>query len=109
MFVANGGFAHGILQVGKGNGGSSGRAVAYQVGDPRFESQSRPSKFFIAPCVYPARNGLLIPSDSKRGEESNGKLPYIMPYAKNNQDPAPGSPMLGLSVGPTMLQLLATM
>ncbi|GFO28203.1 hypothetical protein PoB_005470800 [Plakobranchus ocellatus] len=26
-----------------------------------------------------------------------------MPYAKNNQDPTPGSPMLGLSVGPTLL------
>ncbi|GFN90365.1 hypothetical protein PoB_001687100 [Plakobranchus ocellatus] len=26
-----------------------------------------------------------------------------MPYAKNNQDPIPGSPMLGLSVGPTLL------
>ncbi|GFO03359.1 hypothetical protein PoB_002986400 [Plakobranchus ocellatus] len=27
----------------------------------------------------------------------------IMAYAKNNQDPTPGSPMLGLSVGPTLL------
>ncbi|GFN99990.1 hypothetical protein PoB_002649600 [Plakobranchus ocellatus] len=27
----------------------------------------------------------------------------IMPYAKNNQDPTPGSQMLGLSVGPTLL------
>ncbi|GFO28814.1 hypothetical protein PoB_005531900 [Plakobranchus ocellatus] len=27
----------------------------------------------------------------------------IMPHAKNNQDPTPGSPMLGLSVGPTLI------
>ncbi|GFO21536.1 hypothetical protein PoB_004804100 [Plakobranchus ocellatus] len=27
----------------------------------------------------------------------------IMPYAKNNQNPTPGSPMLGLNVGPTLL------
>ncbi|GFO14566.1 RNA-directed DNA polymerase from mobile element jockey [Plakobranchus ocellatus] len=27
----------------------------------------------------------------------------IMPYAKNNQDSTPGSPMLGLSVGSTLL------
>ncbi|GFO30002.1 hypothetical protein PoB_005650700 [Plakobranchus ocellatus] len=26
----------------------------------------------------------------------------IMPYANNNQDPTPGSPMFGLSVGPTL-------
>ncbi|GFN78578.1 hypothetical protein PoB_000508400 [Plakobranchus ocellatus] len=36
-------------------------------------------------------------SESKVGEESNGKLPQ-MPYAKNNRDPTPGSPMLGLSL-----------
>ncbi|GFO31760.1 hypothetical protein PoB_005826500 [Plakobranchus ocellatus] len=29
-----------------------------------------------------------------------------MPYAKNNQDPTPGSPMLGLSVGPTLLLVI---
>ncbi|GFO33394.1 hypothetical protein PoB_005989900 [Plakobranchus ocellatus] len=29
----------------------------------------------------------------------------IMPYAKNNQDPPPGSPMLGLSTGSTLLRL----
>ncbi|GFO28407.1 hypothetical protein PoB_005491200 [Plakobranchus ocellatus] len=29
----------------------------------------------------------------------------IMPYAKNNRDPTPGSPMLGLSVGPTLLMV----
>ncbi|GFO09493.1 hypothetical protein PoB_003599800 [Plakobranchus ocellatus] len=27
----------------------------------------------------------------------------IMPYAKISQDPTPGSPMFGLSVGPTLL------
>ncbi|GFN89927.1 hypothetical protein PoB_001643300 [Plakobranchus ocellatus] len=30
----------------------------------------------------------------------------IMPYVKNNQDPTSASPMLGLSVGPTLLSLL---
>ncbi|GFO49993.1 hypothetical protein PoB_007649800 [Plakobranchus ocellatus] len=29
----------------------------------------------------------------------------IKPYAKNNQDPTPGSPMLGQSVEPTLLTL----
>ncbi|GFN82766.1 hypothetical protein PoB_000927200 [Plakobranchus ocellatus] len=29
-----------------------------------------------------------------------------MPYAKNNQDPTHGSPMLGLSVGPTLLTIV---
>ncbi|GFN97520.1 hypothetical protein PoB_002402600 [Plakobranchus ocellatus] len=55
--------------------------------------------------VHPALNGklgLLRPGESKGGEESNGKLPQ-MPYAKNNQDPTSSSPMLGLSVGPTLL------
>ncbi|GFO31842.1 mannose-binding protein c, partial [Plakobranchus ocellatus] len=46
--------------------------------------------------------GLLRPGESKGGEESNGKVPQML-YAKNNQDSTPGSPMLGLSVGPTLL------
>ncbi|GFN78935.1 hypothetical protein PoB_000544100 [Plakobranchus ocellatus] len=42
----------------KGSGGSSGRAVGYQVKGPRFESQSQPSQFFI---------GLLGPPSTKNG------------------------------------------
>ncbi|GFO20898.1 hypothetical protein PoB_004740300 [Plakobranchus ocellatus] len=33
------------------------RAVGYQVRGPRFESQSKPSQFFLLFCVYPALNG----------------------------------------------------
>ncbi|GFN94485.1 hypothetical protein PoB_002099100 [Plakobranchus ocellatus] len=31
----------------------------------------------------------------------------IMPFAKNNQDHTPGSPMLGLSMGPSLLKQFA--
>ncbi|GFO20739.1 hypothetical protein PoB_004724400 [Plakobranchus ocellatus] len=53
---------------------SSGRAAGYQVRRPKFESQSGASQRFIAPLCPAMANYL------------------IMPYAKNNQDPTPGSP-----------------
>ncbi|GFN74437.1 hypothetical protein PoB_000094300 [Plakobranchus ocellatus] len=40
------------------------------------------------------------PGESKGGEERNGKFLRML-YAKNNQDSAPGSPMLEPSMGPT--------
>ncbi|GFN84355.1 hypothetical protein PoB_001086100 [Plakobranchus ocellatus] len=81
-----------------GSGGSSGRAVGYQPGGPRFDSQSGSSQILL--CVHPALNGylgLLRHGESKGGEESKGKLPHNA--VCQEQDPIPGSPMLGLSVG----------
>ncbi|GFN94175.1 hypothetical protein PoB_002068100 [Plakobranchus ocellatus] len=69
-----------------GSGGSSGRAVGYQVRGPGFESQS------LLIRVHPTLNGylgLLRPGESRHP----------------TQDPSPGSPMLGLNVGPTLLLL----
>ncbi|GFN78104.1 hypothetical protein PoB_000461000 [Plakobranchus ocellatus] len=43
----------------------------------------------------------LRPSKIKGGEENNSKLPQ--PYAKNNQDPIPGSSILLLNMGPSLL------
>ncbi|GFO33095.1 hypothetical protein PoB_005960000 [Plakobranchus ocellatus] len=40
-----------------GGGSSSGRAIGYQPGDPRLDSQSGPSQIIIATCVHPALNG----------------------------------------------------
>ncbi|GFO23090.1 hypothetical protein PoB_004959500 [Plakobranchus ocellatus] len=87
-----------------------GGAVAHLVGQLATIQDVRGSilrpgqiRFSLLLCVHPTLNGylgLLRPGDSKGGEESNDKLPQ-MPYAKNNQDPTPGFPMLGLSVGPT--------
>ncbi|GFO18642.1 hypothetical protein PoB_004514700 [Plakobranchus ocellatus] len=89
-----------------------GGAVAHLVGQLATIQEVRGSipspgqiKFSLLLCVHLALNGqlgLLRPGESKGGEESNGKL-LQMPYDKNNQDPTSGSPMLGLSVGPTLL------
>ncbi|GFN85185.1 hypothetical protein PoB_001169100 [Plakobranchus ocellatus] len=89
-----------------GSGGSSGRAVGYHPRGPGFDSQSRLSQIFIAPLYPPSTKWVArsLKSESKGGEESNGKL-LQMPYAKNNQDPTPGSPMLRLSL-PTPSSLL---
>ncbi|GFO20422.1 hypothetical protein PoB_004692700 [Plakobranchus ocellatus] len=74
----------GVLQMySKASGGSSGWD---QIRGPRFESKSGLSKFFIAPLSSPSTKWA-----------NNLRLAY----AKNNQDPTPGSPMLGLSVGLT--------
>ncbi|GFN83444.1 hypothetical protein PoB_000995000 [Plakobranchus ocellatus] len=52
------------------SGGSSGRAVGYQVRDPEFESQSGPSQFIIAPPCLPSTKweakSLLRPGDAFR-------------------------------------------
>ncbi|GFN93873.1 hypothetical protein PoB_002037900 [Plakobranchus ocellatus] len=89
-----------------GSGGLSGRVVGYQIGGPRFESQSGPSQFFIVHiCVYPALNGkldLLRYGESKGGEKSNGKLPHNAAcQEQSGLYYTPGSQMLGLSVGLT--------
>ncbi|GFN98707.1 hypothetical protein PoB_002521300 [Plakobranchus ocellatus] len=70
------------------------RSGGYQVRGPRFESQSRPSKFFPVS---------LCPPRSKGGAESKVKLPHDAVYAKNNQDPTHGFLMLELRVEPTLL------
>ncbi|GFO05186.1 hypothetical protein PoB_003169100, partial [Plakobranchus ocellatus] len=75
----------------RGVDGSSGGAVGYQVRGPSFESQSGPSQFFIAS---------LCPPGTKLVARS---LTVKKPYTKNNQDPTPDSPMLGLRLGPTLL------
>ncbi|GFO19083.1 hypothetical protein PoB_004558800 [Plakobranchus ocellatus] len=85
------------------SGGSSGRAIGYQVRDTRFGSQSGPSQLFIAPLCPPstkwvARSLKTHPAKVKAARKAMANY-LIMLYAKNNQDPTPGSPMLGLSVG----------
>ncbi|GFO13078.1 hypothetical protein PoB_003958300 [Plakobranchus ocellatus] len=57
-------------------GGSSGRAVGYQLRCPRFDSVSGPSQITIAALCPPSTE--LVASSLKirrNGEESNGKLP----------------------------------
>ncbi|GFN86263.1 hypothetical protein PoB_001276900 [Plakobranchus ocellatus] len=66
-----------------------------------FESQSGPSQIFIAP-LYPPSTKWVAGSKVKAARKPMANY-HIMPYAKNNQDPNPGSPMLGLSVEPTLL------
>ncbi|GFN89395.1 hypothetical protein PoB_001590100 [Plakobranchus ocellatus] len=87
------------------SGGSSGRAVGYQVGGLRFESHFGPSQFSIAPLRPPALNGLLglLRLGKVKAARKATANYLIMPYAKNNQDPTPGSTMHGLSVGPFLL------
>ncbi|GFO34562.1 hypothetical protein PoB_006106700 [Plakobranchus ocellatus] len=63
----------------KRSGGSSGRAVGYQVTGPRCEFQSRPSQFFSAPLCPPSTKWVarsFKTGESKGGGESNGKLPH---------------------------------
>ncbi|GFN88757.1 hypothetical protein PoB_001526300 [Plakobranchus ocellatus] len=40
-----------------------------------------------------------------KAKAARKEMVNIKPHAKNNQDPTPGSPMLGLSVGPNLLKL----
>ncbi|GFO27468.1 hypothetical protein PoB_005397300 [Plakobranchus ocellatus] len=62
-----------------GSGGSPGRAVGYQVGGPRLESQSRQNQFIIAPPCLPIARWIAVSLKTRRstgGEESNGKLTH---------------------------------
>ncbi|GFO45806.1 hypothetical protein PoB_007231100 [Plakobranchus ocellatus] len=61
------------------SGGSSGRADGDQFGGPRFDSQSGPSQFSIAPLSSPSTKWVaksLKTRRSKGAEESNGKLSH---------------------------------
>ncbi|GFO35083.1 hypothetical protein PoB_006158800 [Plakobranchus ocellatus] len=59
----------------RGSGGSSDKAVGYQVGGLRFESQSEPSQFSIA-LLCPPSTKRVARGESKGGEENNGKLTH---------------------------------
>ncbi|GFO20037.1 hypothetical protein PoB_004654200 [Plakobranchus ocellatus] len=75
------------------NGGSSGRADGYRVRGKRFESQSGPSQIFIAPPCPPSTKYEDNSLKTRRSKAMANNL--ILPFANNNQDPTPGSPMLG--------------
>ncbi|GFO22168.1 hypothetical protein PoB_004867300 [Plakobranchus ocellatus] len=49
-------------------------------------------------CVHPALNGQKVKAARKAMANY-----LILPYARNIQDPTPGTPMFRLSVGPTLL------
>ncbi|GFN86254.1 hypothetical protein PoB_001276000 [Plakobranchus ocellatus] len=82
--------------------GSSGKAAGYQVRGQRFESQSGLSQFFIVPLWQPSTKWVARSAKVKAARKAMANY-LIMPYAKNNQNPTPGSPMLGLRVRPTLL------
>ncbi|GFN82237.1 hypothetical protein PoB_000874300 [Plakobranchus ocellatus] len=78
------------------------KAVSYPVGGPRFESQFEPGHFLIAPLCPPSTKWAVKVKVAGRAMVNY----LIIPYAKNNQDPTPGSPVLGPSMGPTLLVLM---
>ncbi|GFO10875.1 hypothetical protein PoB_003738000 [Plakobranchus ocellatus] len=65
-------------------GGSSGRAVGYQVRSPSFESQFGLYLYIIAPVCPPSPKWVARSSESKGGEESNGKLPHDAVYQEQS-------------------------
>ncbi|GFO08707.1 hypothetical protein PoB_003521200, partial [Plakobranchus ocellatus] len=91
--------------------GSSGRAVYYHVRGPRFESRPGSSHLFIASLCSPSTKWVarqLRPSESKGGEESNGKPPQNAVFAKNNHNPTPNSSTLGPSIVLTLFFVVFT-
>ncbi|GFO21838.1 hypothetical protein PoB_004834300 [Plakobranchus ocellatus] len=70
------------------------RAVADEVGQLTTKSEVPSS------VSSPGQINLSDPAKVKAARKAMANY-LIMPYAKNNQDPTTGSPMLGLSVGPT--------
>ncbi|GFO23161.1 hypothetical protein PoB_004966600 [Plakobranchus ocellatus] len=83
-----------------GSGGSSGRAVGYQLKGPKFESQSGASQFFTAPLCPPSNEWVARSLKKVKAARKAMANYFIMPYAKNNHGSTPGSPMLRLRVGP---------
>ncbi|GFO32589.1 hypothetical protein PoB_005909400 [Plakobranchus ocellatus] len=83
-------------------GGSAGTAIRYYLRGPRSNPSPCQNNLSVLAIFYTVLNGqraLFRCGKIKAVREAMAN--YIrMSYAKNNQDPTPGSPMLGLSMGP---------
>ncbi|GFO43888.1 hypothetical protein PoB_007039300 [Plakobranchus ocellatus] len=77
------------LYTVEGRGGSSGRAIGYQISGRGFESQSGPCQFVIAPlCPFNIKWVARCLKTHKLKAAKKAMANYLlMSYAKNNQDP----------------------
>ncbi|GFN86262.1 hypothetical protein PoB_001276800 [Plakobranchus ocellatus] len=67
------------------SGGSSGRAVGYQVRDPGFESQSGTNQLLIAPSCPPSTKWVARPLKTRRKVDSQATVAPTPPQAQEEK------------------------